>query len=88
MKRLLKSTQFKKDIKRYANDSIKMQALLEVMRLLENETPLPERYRPHQLRGKYKGCMECHVNGDFLLIWIDGDDIMLFRLGSHSELFG
>ena len=87
MKRLLKSTQFKKDIKRYAHDFAKMEALLEVMRMLENEIPLPSYYRPHPLKGKYKGCLECHIGGDFLLIWIDGDDIMLFRLGSHSELF-
>ena len=34
--------------------------------------------------------MECHIEGDFLLIWVDGqnDIIELIRLGSHSELFG
>ena len=39
---------------------------------------------------KNKGCMECHINSDFLLIWIDEarDIIELVRLGSHSELFG
>ena len=43
-----------------------------------------------QLHGDYKGCMECHIQGDFLLIWIDNvnDIIKLVRLGSHSELFG
>lgn len=37
----------------------------------------------------YKGCMECHIQGDFLLIWFDPntDIIELVRLGSHSELF-
>ena len=40
------------------------------------------------LKGQYKGCMECHIEGDFLLIWIDEDAISLVRLGSHSELFG
>ena len=37
---------------------------------------------------RYKGCMECHIEGDFLLIWIDGDIINVLRIGSHSELFG
>jgi mRNA interferase YafQ len=32
--------------------------------------------------------MECHIEGDFLLIWIDGEIIDLLRIGSHSELFG
>jgi mRNA interferase YafQ len=33
--------------------------------------------------------MECHVENDMLLIWIDADEniIKLVRLGSHSELF-
>ena len=39
------------------------------------------------LKGQYKGCMECHIGNDFLLIWIDGDIIDLVRIGSHSELF-
>ena len=42
------------------------------------------------LTSDYAGCMECHIQGDFLLIWIDQttNDIDLVRLGSHSELFG
>lgn len=33
--------------------------------------------------------MECHIAGDFLLIWFDPhfDILNLVRLGSHSELF-
>jgi mRNA interferase YafQ len=33
--------------------------------------------------------MECHIESDFLLIWIDetANIIKLIRLGSHSELF-
>lgn len=49
---------------------------------------VPSKYRPHDLIGTYKGCMECHVKNDFLLIWVDGDIVRLIRLGSHSELFG
>lgn len=34
--------------------------------------------------------MECHIKGDFLLIWYDKESgiIKLVRIGSHSELFG
>ena len=34
--------------------------------------------------------MECHVEDDFLLIWIDEEAnvIKLVRLGTHHELFG
>lgn len=88
MKTLRYSTQYKKDFKRYRNDPVKLSKLLEVLRMLENEIELPEGYKAHMLKGEYKGCMECHIEGDFLLIWIDGDIINVLRIGSHSELFG
>lgn len=58
--------------------------------MLENEEPIPAEYKPHGLKGDYEECMECHIEGDFLLIWLDPetDEIDLVRLGSHSELFG
>ena len=42
------------------------------------------------ITGEYKGCLECHIQGDFLLIWYDEKSgiIELVRLGSHSDLFG
>ncbi|WP_407403361.1 type II toxin-antitoxin system YafQ family toxin [Sodaliphilus sp.] len=55
--------------------------------MLSHEEELPATYRPHKLIGDYKNCMECHIKGDFLLIWFNGDVIELVRLGSHSELF-
>ena len=61
--------------------------LLEVLKLLANEQPIPKENKPHFLKGNYKGCMECHIEDDFLLIWIDDDIVELVRLGSHSELF-
>lgn len=46
-------------------------------------------YRAHMLLGDYAGCMECHIGGDFLLVWIDeaANIVKLVRVGSHSELF-
>ena len=79
-----------KDLKRIRNNPKKAAELLKILQLLENELPIPDTYRPHLLTNDYAGCMECHVQGDFLLIWIDQttDEIDLLRLGSHSELFG
>ncbi len=90
MKRLFPSTQYRKDYKRYRNNPIKVAALKEVLDMLANEQPIPAEYLPHPLHGNYKGCIECHIQGDFLLIWFDpkSDIIELVRLGSHSELFG
>ena len=90
MKRLFASGQYKKDYKRYRNHPQKMAALKIVLDMLANEQPIPKEYSPHILHGNYRGCMECHVGNDFLLIWVDEqrDIIELVRLGSHSELFG
>lgn len=90
MKQLQPTTQYRKDLKRYRNNPAKLEALAEILMVLKNEQPIPARYNPHMLKGDYKGCMECHVQGDFLLVWLDEERgiIELVRLGSHSELFG
>ena len=90
MKKLVQSTQYKRDLKRIRNDAKKATALLDILTKLENEIPIPAENRPHLLTGDYKGYMECHIQGDFLLIWFDPstDEIDLVRLGSHSELYG
>ncbi|MDR0988943.1 MAG: type II toxin-antitoxin system YafQ family toxin [Prevotellaceae bacterium] len=89
MKILRYTTQYRKDFKRYRNQPDKLQKLLEVFRLLENEEVLPKELRAHKLMGQYKDCMECHIEGDFLLIWFDkhSDVIEIIRIGSHSEIF-
>ncbi|MGM9862098.1 MAG: type II toxin-antitoxin system YafQ family toxin [Muribaculaceae bacterium] len=89
MKKLHHTTQFKRDYKRFRNNPRKMAKLLAILNLLQSETPIPAEYYPHMLTGDYAGFMECHIEGDFLLIWFDPetDQIDLIRLGSHSELF-
>ena len=89
MKILYPSTQYKKDLKKYIRHTKKMEKLNEVLRMLENEEPLPPELKAHFLQGNLKGCLECHIENDFLLIWFDEDMgiIELLRLGTHSELF-
>jgi len=89
MKTLKYSGSFKKDLKRYQNNSKKIAELEKVLHFLEDTGMVPAEYEPHYLKGNYSGCMECHIEDDYLLIWIDEDLdlIRLIRLGSHSELF-
>jgi len=83
------SSKFKKDLKKYAHDKEKLVALNEIIKHLESNGSVPVEYFPHPLKGEYAGTMECHIQNDFLLIWIDKDThtIKLIRLGTHSELF-
>lgn len=90
MKELRFSTQYKKDAKRFRNQPKKMEKVAALLQMLRDEIPIPEVYKPHLLTGNYAGCMECHIEGDFLLVWIDETDnlIGVLRLGSHSAIFG
>jgi mRNA interferase YafQ len=61
-----------------------------VIGLLANEIPLPPNYKEHPLHGEYEGTLECHVEGDWLMIYeIDEDEknLFLLRTGTHSDLF-
>lgn len=91
MKEIKSSKQFKKDLKRYANQPKKLRELYEfVDTYLKTGAEIPPEYHAHTLIGDYAGHMECHIQGDYLLIWIDEntDVVKLIRIGSHSELFG
>ena len=89
MKYLQPTTQFKKDYKKIKNNPKKVALLKDILLMLQNEQPIPMDYSPHKLHGEYKDCMECHIQGDFLLIWMDNVNniIQLIRIGTHSELF-
>lgn len=89
MKELKITSQFKKDLKRYQNKPKKIEKLKIVLSFLQQDITIPQEYKPHRLLGNYQDCMECHIENDTLLIWIDENTniIKLLRLGTHSELF-
>ncbi|MBU3813566.1 MAG: type II toxin-antitoxin system YafQ family toxin [Candidatus Bacteroides intestinipullorum] len=89
MKTLKMSSRFKKDLKRIQNSPKRIENVETVLRLLRDTGTVPMQYKPHMLTGNYSGCMECHIENDYLLIWMDEAEqvIKLLRLGSHSELF-
>ena len=66
-----------------------MRRLKKVMLLLiDNEGELPTEYRDHPLTGDWRGCRECHISGDFLLIYKKNEPTVVFvRTGTHTELF-
>ena len=81
---------FKKDYKRIVKRGYDIRLLEEVISILANQEPLPEKFRDHSLLGKYTGCRECHITPDWLLIFeIAGDELILYltRTGTHRALF-
>ncbi len=85
------TAKFKKDykrIKRQGKDLSKLESTLEA--LVRGEA-LPDSMRDHLLGGTYHGHRECHIEPDWLLIYlIDEEGLVLVatRTGSHSELLG
>lgn len=83
-------TSFKKDYKRAKRRGYNLYLIEEVIRLLVQQEPLPERYKEHSLIGDYTGYWECHITPDWLLVYKIKDDeliLVLSRTGTHSDLF-
>jgi mRNA interferase YafQ len=66
MKILHYSTQFKKDYKRYRNQTKKIEKLFEVLRLIASEEKLPDSMQAHTLSWQFKECLELPYRGRFL----------------------
>ena len=83
-----RSSEFKRDVKRLKKQGKDMSRLLAVIGALCARQDLEARHRDHPLVGNWLGSRECHVEGDWLLIYqVDGDTLALLRSGTHSELF-
>ena len=60
--------------------------------LVANESPLGPEWLDHPLKGEWADHRECHIGGDFLLIYqlqgSDTNEILSFvRAGTHADLF-
>lgn len=63
--------------------------LKQVMLLLiANDAPLGPEWLDHPLKGFWADHRECHIGGDFLLIYqVDDNHINFVRAGTHAALF-
>lgn len=84
------TSMFKKDLKLIKKRGYDLSLLKNVVDTLAEGKLLSEKYKDHNLIGNYKGCRECHITPDWLLIYeISEDEIILYltRTGTHSDLF-
>lgn len=64
-----------------------------MLQLIANDTPLGPERRDHALKGVWANFRECHIGGDFLLIYrIDDTEnasgsVYFTRVGTHAQLF-
>lgn len=87
--------QFAKDWERLSHsgryDMRQLKAAMLLL-LIANDAPLGPEWLDHALRGEWADHRECHIGGDFLLIYQIDDSggsgqVRFVRAGSHAELF-
>ncbi len=90
MKYIIKhSMKFKKNYKLARKRGLDVSALKEIITKLGNGVPLDAKYKDHALKGNWKGFRECHIQPDWLLIYLIEDDILTLTLvdtGTHADL--
>ena len=89
MRTVRRTSAFKKDYKRESKSSADLESILKpVIAALMVGRALPAKLSDHPLSGKWKGFRDCHVKPDLVLIYsVTEDELVLARIGSHSELF-
>jgi mRNA interferase YafQ len=84
----LTSSQFKRDADRAKRRGKDMAKLSAIMTRLIEERPLTQREADHPLKGAWRGYRDCHIEGDWVLIYKKtGTEILFERTGSHADLF-
>ena len=84
---------FKKDVKKCYKRNLDLMLLADIVIRLAKGENLPEKYRAHKLENystKNGIVMECHIQPDWLLIWVQNDTHLILTLtntGTHSDLF-
>lgn len=89
MRAIVRSTAFKKDVKRAEKRGKDMGKLRAIILLLLDDADLDPRYRDHPLKGPWTGYRDLHIEPDWLLLYrLNETELMLARMGTHADLFG
>ncbi len=84
------TSSYKKNYKLIQKRGLDIKLLDNVIDLLREGKKLPAKYKDHSLNGKFKNFRECHIQPDWLLIYLIEEDIITLTLvstGTHSDLF-
>ena len=87
---LIMTTKFKKSLKLAKKRGLNIKLLECIVNDLQNDRILDKKYKDHELKGNYKGFRECHIQPNWLLIYLKENEVLTLTLvdtGSHSDLF-
>jgi len=80
--------QFERDTKRMKKRGKNLEKMKIIIRSIVAEEPLDDIHRDHKLIGNWKGRRECHIESDWLLIYmVESVRVVFERSGTHSDLF-
>lgn len=83
------SGRFKRDVERMRRSGRDMAKLTALMTAIAEGRRLEPSREDHPLRGDWKGYRDCHVEGDWVLVYKVAEGKAWFaRTGTHSEVFG
>ena len=86
--KILYTSQFKKDYKRIKKQNKDLSKLQTLIEKLAGGERLEAKYKDHGLTGSLSGYRDCHLEPDWLIIYkLNNDNLILLRMGTHSELF-
>ena len=88
--RLKFTSRYKKSYKLAKKRGLDISLLDSVLQDLLDGKELDAKYNDHELKGKFKGLRECHIQPDWLLVYLVEDDIVTLTLidtGTHADIF-
>ena len=87
---LLKTSRFKAGVKLARKRGLDISLLEDVIEKLRLDQPLEAKHRNHELVGNFKGVWECHIQSDWLLLYLKDNGVLVLTLvdtGTHSDIF-
>ena len=81
---------FEKDVQNCHKRGYNLELLEYAIEALRTSGNLPQKFKPHKLKGNFIHHWEAHLKPDWLIIWINNEkekNITLVRTGTHSDLF-
>ena len=84
------TTAYKKSYQRAKKRGLNLKLLDDVVDELRKGRKLDAKHRDHELHGNWAGFRECHIQPDWLLVYLVENDILTLTLvetGTHADIF-
>lgn len=84
------SNKFKRSLRLAVKWGFDISLLEDIVEKIKTRIPLDTKYKDHELKGRWNGFRECHIQPDWLLIYLIEEDVLTLTLidtGTHSDLF-